>query len=225
MGNQDLKIMLNRLVSMGVRFNVIECTSVCTDVIPMLHLDLEIPANMVEHIEIRDKRLNYSAKNDTTKNDSANRVVNKPTRPQSIDIARIDVYNNRAVVCRYTDGSFTKCVCNKDEEFNLYAGIAYCLFKRTLGKEDGHRMFNELMHHAFEVMEDQKRQEEEARKTALEEAQRQARRKAAHERRMARKRQEKVDIIADAIRQDRNTILEEEMNHEDGGRKGLEADQ
>ena len=60
----------------------------------------------------------------------------------------IQTFNDRATVVTFIDGTQTKCVADVDEDgnsnFDLYTGIAFCLFKRMLGK-NGHKSFNTLM--------------------------------------------------------------------------------
>ena len=67
-------------------------------------------------------------------------------------ITDIAVYNDRVVKVEFADGTYTKCVAEVDDdgntEFNLYTGIAFCLFKKLLGK-DGHKKFNDLMRYAL----------------------------------------------------------------------------
>ena len=117
------------------------------------------------------------------------------------DIRRVDAYNDRAVVVTFGDGSRTRSVVQAGDSFDLDTGIAICLFKRALGREDGHRRFNDLMRRARRVMAEQQMAEEAARAEAdrKREAERLRREKAQN--RKAAARMERIDDQVTAIRQ------------------------
>ena len=121
------------------------------------------------------------------------------------DIRRVDAYNDRAVVVTFGDGSRTRSVVQPGDSFDLDTGIAICLFKRALGREDGHRRFNDLMRRARRVMTEQQRAEEAARVEAdrKHEAERLRREKAQN--RKAAARREMIDdhkaAIVEAMRE------------------------
>lgn len=68
-------------------------------------------------------------------------------------IEKYKIYNNKVLVVWFIDGTFTKAVVGKDEEFDLYTGLMVCLFKRLLGK-DGHKDFNNIMRKAVKQLKD-----------------------------------------------------------------------
>jgi len=81
------------------------------------------------------------------------------TIPEIVDVVN---YNDRAVVVKFSDGSFTRSEAQDTDIFDLDTGIAICLFKRVLGG-NGHKDFNDLIRHAHKVMNaNQKKVEEEA---------------------------------------------------------------
>ena len=112
-------------------------------------------------------------------------------------IRSIDVYNDKVVKVTFVDDTFTKCVCD-DDEFNEYTGIAFCLFKRLLGK-DGHKKFNRLMHYAMKRDEECRTASEV--KARAEKDAKEKRRKAELKRaaKAAKARQEKIDIQSAAV--------------------------
>ena len=124
-------------------------------------------------------------------------------------ISNIQTFNDRAVQITFADGTQTKCVCGKDETFDLYEGIAFCLFKRFLDKERGHKHFNDLMRYAFKKLDEQEKQKvklqklEEFTKRQAEKARKQ------REKRKAKKREEKIGIFVDALRKNREIMMEE----------------
>ena len=124
-------------------------------------------------------------------------------------ISNIQTFNDRAVQITFADGTQTKCVCGKDETFDLYEGIAFCLFKRFLDKERGHKHFNDLMRYAFKKLDEQEKQKVKLQK--LEEfTKRQAEKtRKQREKRKAKKREEKIDIFVDALKRNREIMMEE----------------
>lgn len=76
------------------------------------------------------------------------------------DIERIDVYNNRAVKVTFADGSYARCVVQPGDVFDLDTGITICLLKRALGREDGHKRYNNLIRNAHRVLDEQQRDAE-----------------------------------------------------------------
>ena len=81
-------------------------------------------------------------------------------------IDRIDIYNDVVVKVSFKDGTFTKSVAESAEDFDIYTGIAFCLFKKFLGG-NGHKNFNKMMRTAmkiFDKQEENKKKEEEEKK-------------------------------------------------------------
>ena len=60
-------------------------------------------------------------------------------------IKDVKVYNNRAVIVHFSDDTFTKALCAKEDagKFSVDAGIAICLLKKMLGMSN--KRFRELM--------------------------------------------------------------------------------
>jgi len=113
-------------------------------------------------------------------------------------IKDVKVYNNRAVVVWFCDGTFTKSVVQGEDSFDLDTGIAYCIAKRAFGK-DGHRIFNNLIRDAHEAME---REEKRRIADAKEKAEIKRKNKAIKAKQLARKeaaRKEKEEVIRRAI--------------------------
>ena len=117
------------------------------------------------------------------------------------DIRRVDAYNDRAVVVTFGDGSRTRSVVQAGDSFDLDTGIAICLFKRALGREDGHRRFNDLMRRARRVMTDQQRAEEAARAEADRRHEAEMLRRENAQNRKAAARREMIDDQVTAIKQ------------------------
>lgn len=119
-------------------------------------------------------------------------------------ISDIQFYNDRITVVRFVDGSFTKCVADVDEEgkscFDPYTGVAFCLFKRMLGKDDGHKMFNNLMRKAMGVIRAKKKALEEQEKMKVERLRKEIKRNSKKAQRAAKDREAFIEDIAEAVR-------------------------
>ena len=122
-------------------------------------------------------------------------------------IRQIQTFNDRVVQVTFFDGSQTKCVCGKDETFDLYEGIAFCLFKRFLGKEQGHKRFNDLMRYAFKKLDAQEESKKRKAEIEAENKRREEKKKLQAQRRKARKREEKIGIFVEALKRDRSALL------------------
>lgn len=103
------------------------------------------------------------------------------------------IYNGKALVVWFTDGSFTKAVVSDGEEFDFYTGLMVCLFKKYLG-ENGSKKFNKMMEVAMKKLGDiDKNKEKQAEEQALAEKKR---RKADMKRKAKalKKKEEAIDI-------------------------------
>lgn len=109
------------------------------------------------------------------------------------DIERIDVYNNRAVKVTFADGSYARSVAQAGDVFDLDTGITICLLKRALGRDDGHRRYNNLIRKAHRVLDEQQRDAERQRieKERMHAAEQKRLARAEARRRLAR--EERID--------------------------------
>lgn len=124
-------------------------------------------------------------------------------------ITDIQVFNDRAVQITFADGSQTKCVCGKDETFDLYEGIAFCLFKRFLGKDTGHKHFNDLMRYAFKKLDEQEKNKKKVQALTEENKRLQEKKKRQAEKRKEKKREEKIGIFVEALKRNRQNLINE----------------
>ena len=156
---------------------------------------IKIPANMLYHLHIDG--------------DGSFSQLKKVVAPKIPAISNIQTFNDRAVQITFADGSQTKCVCGKDETFDLYEGIAFCLFKRFLGKEKGHKHFNDLMRYAFKKLDEQEETQRKISEAIEKENKRLEKIKKQRERRKARKREEQIGVFVEALRKNREVMMEE----------------
>ena len=118
-------------------------------------------------------------------------------------ICDIRTFNDRATVVTFFDGTKTKCVADVDEDgnsnFDLYTGIAFCLFKRMLG-EDGHKKFNNIMRKAMEVVEIQEKIDEMRQEFKAERKRQEEKKRLKAQKRKVKKLKKQADALAEAIR-------------------------
>lgn len=104
------------------------------------------------------------------------------------------VYENRAVVVEFEDGTKEKAVCNEDDQFDLERGISLCVLKKIFGADEYKSIVKTAMNQikAIDKAKEDKKKEEEliARKKA-----KAAKKKA---RRLERKRNERVEEMKEA---------------------------
>ena len=166
---------------------------------------IEIPAaNLAELFDMEPKN----------KCEADDKITVSPYIPIIKDIR---FFNNRATIVDFIDGTQTKSVCDDNDTFSEDVGIAYCLFKSMLmnskiGKiGNGTKEFNRLMRMArqrYDIIGRMKQNDEEKK---LELKRQNAKKAEASRKRKAKKRQEKVDLIADAIRQSKVVGPDERM--------------
>lgn len=122
------------------------------------------------------------------------------------DITDVRVYDNTVVVM-FADKTKTSAVLDAVDTFSVEQGISVCITKKLLG-EDGNSLYNKLVTRALKVIKRKQRAAEDAAKKK--EADKKARelKKARAERRKAKKREENINIQAEAIKRALKHLLE-----------------
>ncbi len=114
-------------------------------------------------------------------------------------VTSVKTYNNRVVLVRFADGTFTKSVCAPNDTFDIDTGIMVCLIKKLLG-DGGTKIYNDALRHIHKVMDlnekNTKIAKERIAKRKAENIRINAEKKAAKE----RKRQERIEEISEAIK-------------------------
>lgn len=114
------------------------------------------------------------------------------------DIADVRVYDNTVVVM-FTDKTKTSAVLDSVDFFTVEQGISVCVTKKLLG-EDGSSIYNKLINRGLKVIKKNKKAAEDAVKEKEAAKQARALKKARSERRKAKKREESINIQAEAIK-------------------------
>ena len=113
----------------------------------------------------------------------------------SARITKVITHNDRVVIVKFSDGSFTKAVCSENDHFDLDVGIQVCLMKKMLGNAGYYKTMKDI----HKMMDDQ----EEAKIKAAEEKKLRREKQKKKEAKSEKKRQANIDQykrdIADAV--------------------------
>jgi hypothetical protein len=126
------------------------------------------------------------------------------------DIVDVRVYDNTVVVI-FADKTKTSAVLDSVDTFSVEQGISVCITKKLLG-EDGSSLYNKLITRALKVIKRKQKAEDDAAKKK--EADKKARelKKARAERRKAKKREESINIQAEAIKRALSGLIGSKVN-------------
>lgn len=113
-------------------------------------------------------------------------------------VVRVDTYNDRVVKVTFTDGSFTKSVCGKNDIFDLDVGITICVMKKMLGK-NGHKFYNDMIRDIHATMEKNKKEEELAKQLKNEAKQRKRKAELKKAAKLVKAKQEYIDAQKTAV--------------------------
>ena len=134
----------------------------------------------------------------------------KSERKLMPEISDVNVYGSTVVVS-FEDNTKTSAVLDSEDIFSLEQGVSICLTKKLLG-EDGHSIYNKLIEHGFKVIKDKKKAAEAAEKNKIAEKQARALKKARSERRKAKKREETINLHAEAYKRAMTYIFSGKAN-------------
>jgi hypothetical protein len=126
------------------------------------------------------------------------------------DIVDVRVYDKTVVVI-FADKTKTSAVLDEVDTFTVEQGISVCITKKLLG-EDGGSLYNKLITRALKVIKRKQKAEDDAAKKK--EADKKARelKKARAERRKAKKREESINIQAEAIKRALSGLIGSKVN-------------
>ena len=113
-------------------------------------------------------------------------------------VVKVDTYNDRVVKVTFSDGTFTKSVCGKNDIFDLDVGITICVMKKVMGK-DGHKLYNNMIRDIHETMEKNEKKAEKEKQLKAEFKRRQRKAELKKAAKKAKARQEQIDIQKTAI--------------------------
>ena len=79
-------------------------------------------------------------------------------------IDRVITHNERVVIVKFVDGTFTKAVCSPNDKFDIDMGITVCLMKKVLGGSTQYNNLIRRIHKRMDKLESDKKAENAARK-------------------------------------------------------------
>lgn len=162
-----------------------------------------VPLNYLKCFDIKMPTTDFCV---SKRKDTGNWIEGLPA------IKKIETYNDRVTKVTFIDDTFTKSVCSENDHFDEDVGITICCMKRLFGK-DGNRMYNDMIRKAHKVIDENNKKKE---AEVKEEAERKLRAKKAACNKAARKllkKQEQIDIQAQAIIK-AHRMLEDEQREE-----------
>jgi hypothetical protein len=105
----------------------------------------------------------------SVRNDNTNCKRNTHARMDSFPpIQRVITHNDRVVIVKFVDGSFTKAVCSPNDKFDIDVGITVCLLKKILGGTNEYNNLIRKIHKQTEQQEAAKKAEKDAKKARRE---------------------------------------------------------
>lgn len=117
------------------------------------------------------------------------------TKNFNIAIKDIKVYDEKAVVVEFKDGTSERAVTHPDDTFSLEQGVSICLMKKILG---GSSAYNKVIKYALGVMKENKKAEEKRLVDAENAKRKREKAIARKQRRLAKKREEAIEIQKEA---------------------------
>ena len=114
------------------------------------------------------------------------------------DITDVRVYDN-TVVMMFADKTKTSAVLDSEDTFSIEQGISICITKKLLG-EDGNSLYNKMITRALKVIKKKEKAAEDEKKKKEDEKKARELKKARAQRRKDKKREESIDIQAEAIK-------------------------
>ena len=105
----------------------------------------------------------------SVRNDNANCKCKPYARMVSFPpIQRVITHNDRVVIVKFADGSFTKAVCSPNDKFDIDVGITVCLLKKVLGGTNEYNNLIRKIHKQMNKLEADKQAEKDAKKARRE---------------------------------------------------------
>lgn len=127
-------------------------------------------------------------------------------KTNNVEITKIVTHNNMVTIVYFSDGTFTKAICSKNDTYDLDAGIQVCLMKKMLGD----KRYFKTMEYAHKLIEKQ----EQDKKDAIELKRKRRDEQKRREEKNRKARQEAIDQwkndITDAVKEAFSSINKED---------------
>jgi hypothetical protein len=79
-------------------------------------------------------------------------------KTNNVEITKIVTHNNMVTIVYFSDGTFTKAICSKNDTYDLDVGIQVCLMKKMLGD----KRYFKTMEYAHKLIEKQEQDKKDA---------------------------------------------------------------
>lgn len=130
----------------------------------------------------------------------------------NIKVTNVVTHNDRVVIVYFSDGTFTKAVCNEKDIFDLDVGIQVCLLKKIFGEKNYYKNMREI-HKVMEAKEEAKKKVAEEKKARRAENERRAEKnRVKRQNHIDNYKNDIVDAILYALRARDEEVANEEMS-------------
>lgn len=117
----------------------------------------------------------------------------------AINITKVITHNDKVTIVKFSDGTFTKSICSKNDTFDIDVGITVCLMKKLL-KEIGAPDYSVLLRNVHKMMDAQEKDKVEKLEEKRKRREDQKKREEKNKQRRKKELNELGDAIADAIK-------------------------
>lgn len=119
-------------------------------------------------------------------------------------VSDVITHNNKVVIVKFSDGTFTKSICSDNDNFDIDVGISICILKRLLCKdgkvEEANRNYNSLIRRVHKLMDKKESDRLNAIKLKKERRENQVSREKKNEVKRAKLRNEFIEDIAHGVK-------------------------
>lgn len=141
-----------------------------------------------------------------TKKESEDRKMKK-----SLCVKDVITHNNKVVIVKFSDGTFTKSICSDNDTFDIDVGISICCLKRLMCTDDNvenaNKLYNNFMRKVHRQMAQKVKDKVKALNEKKERRETQAARKAKNDMKRQENRNEFICDVSKAIK-----LASEEIN-------------
>ena len=99
---------------------------------------------------------NHMKNNNSDKTNKEDKEM--PYTRSNVQITKIVTHNDMVTIVYFSDGSFTKAICSKNDTYDLDVGIQVCIMKKMLGE----KRYFKTMEYAHKLIEKQEQDKKDA---------------------------------------------------------------
>lgn len=115
-------------------------------------------------------------------------------------VKSVEAYNDRVVLARFEDGTWTKSVTSENDIFDIDMGITICMIKRILGdQKKGTKLYNKYLKQAHKKMRENEKAEQERKDQEKKEREKQHKYEMGSKAKMMKHKEEQIDIVKQGV--------------------------